>query len=69
MSQHIVLPDDDLSRDIRRGMDWVLQLLVQSEDELEERQSLSGVSFCVHGGCGRCRKEVGYLSLEKLRDL
>ena len=47
-------------------MDCLLQLFVQSEDELGKRQALSRVSLRFHGEDGERWKEVGCLVWEKL---
>ena len=56
-SQCTARPGDDLSQRTM-GMDYVLQFLVESEDELRERQALPGVNSRVHGEDEE-RKEVG----------
>ena len=45
-------------RNVRWGMDYMLQFLVESEDELGERQALSKVNSRVRGEDEE-RKEVG----------
>ena len=47
-------------RNVRWRMDYALQLLVESEDELGERQALSRVNWRVHGGDEERWKEVGF---------